>query len=86
MKIQLTQIVYRADKKGIWREKETEKREISENEYNLLTNKDTLKFFRKLGGNETIKKTYTYNGYCITYLSSTSPDRGIKIVRKFKFS
>lgn len=85
MKIQLTQIVYHADKKNIWREKETEKKEISEREHNLLTNKDTLKFFRKLGSKETIKQRYTSAGYVITYLSSVSSCGKIKIVRKFKF-
>lgn len=85
MKIQLTQIVYHADKKQIWHEKETEKREISEREYNLLTNGDTLKYFRKLGSKETVKRRYTLRGYNITYLSSTSKCGEIKIIREFKF-
>lgn len=86
MKIQMTLETFASDKKGILRKKQTEIKGISESEYDLITDKETLKFFRKLGGSETAKKTYTSQGYKITYLSSISPDKTIKIVRTFKFS
>lgn len=89
MKIQLTQTTYtRSNECKSWQEKvnSTEKREISLNEYELLTNDDTIKFFRRLGGKETIKRNYTLNGFCIVYLSSISPDNQLKVVRKFKFN
>lgn len=88
MKIQLIQTTYtRSSERKVWQEKtnSTEKREISLNEYGLLTNDDTIKFFRRLGGKETIKRNYTLNGFCIVYLSSISPDNQLKVVRKFKF-
>lgn len=66
--------------------KATEVKEITQNEYNLLTDKDTISFFRKLGGTETVKRHYTNQGYKITYLSSISPNKEIKIVRNFKFN
>lgn len=66
--------------------KATEVKEITEREYDLLTNTETIKYFRKLGGAETTKKRYTNQGYRITYLSSISPDKKIKIVRNFKFN
>jgi hypothetical protein len=53
--------------------------------YDSITNKDTLKWFRRLGGSETVTKGYTWKGYQITKLVSTSPDRDIKMIRKFTF-
>jgi len=87
--IKITQeTLYKKDKVKGWfvNNKETETREISESEYNLLTNEDTLKYFRQLGGAETVKRNYTIAGYKIVYLSSISPDKKLKIVRKFKFN
>ena len=79
MKIILTQ---QTIKRGVQQREEV--KEISENEYNLLTNKDTLSFFRRLGGTETTRKEYTYKGLVITKLISTSPDKEIKVIRNFK--
>ncbi len=80
MKIILTQTTV---KRGVKQREEV--KEISEKEYNLLTNNDTLKFFRRLGGTETVRKTYTCKGLVITKLISTSPDKEIKVVREFNF-
>lgn len=66
--------------------KATEVKEITEKEYILLTKDETLKFYRKLGGSETVKRRYTQAGYKVTYLSSISPNKEIKIVRNFKFN
>ena len=54
-------------------------------QHNLLTNKDTCSFFRRLGGTETIQKNYTCAGYVCTKLTSTNPTKEIKKVRKFSF-
>jgi hypothetical protein len=62
-----------------------ESREITEKEFFNMTNADTLKFFRRLGGTESAIFGYTCNGYKVTKLTSTSPDKQIKIVRTFKF-
>ena len=58
---------------------------ITAREYGLTTNDDTQKWFRRLGGSETAVKGYTCDGYKITRLTSTSPDKQTKIVREFKF-
>ena len=58
---------------------------ISQKQYVNITNSDTLKFFRLLGGTETSFRNYTSRGYLITKLISISPDKKTKIVRKFKF-
>lgn len=59
---------------------------IDLNQYNRITNEDTLKFFRRLGGSETATKGYTSEGYKIVKLISTSPDKQNRTIREFKFS
>jgi hypothetical protein len=60
-------------------------KEITAQEYRNITEDDTLKFFRRLGGTESAQRSYTCAGYLITKLTSTSPDRQNKTVREFKF-
>ena len=67
-------------------QKTIERKTIDLIQYNNITNVDTLKWFRRLGGSETAKKNYTSRGYMITKLTSTSPDRTIKVVREFNFN
>jgi len=62
-----------------------EVREISQKEHDLLTNEETQKYFRRLKGIETANYSYTCNGYKVTKLTSTRPDKATKIVRTFKF-
>jgi hypothetical protein len=47
---------------------------------------DSVKFFRRLGGKESITNSYTCSGYVGTKLVSTSPDKQTKVIREFKFS
>ena len=58
---------------------------ITDKEYNLLTNDNTVKWFRRLGGSESVTRGYTYAGYVVVKLISTSPDRESKTVREYKF-
>jgi hypothetical protein len=55
-------------------------------EYRNITSADTLKFFRRLGGTESAQYSYTCDGYTITFLTSTSPDKQKKTIREFSFS
>lgn len=61
------------------------KKEITDKEFTNITSNDTLKFFRRLGGSETVIKNYTCRGYEIVRLTSTSPDKKNKTVRNFSF-
>lgn len=62
----------------------SEKRRLaSMDEHRNITNKDTLSFFRRLGGYERNDKDYTARGYAVVQNTSISPDRTQKIVRKF---
>lgn len=58
---------------------------LTEREYGLTTNDDTLSWFRRLGGTETAQKSYTSYGYTCYRLASTSPDRQNKTIREFQF-
>lgn len=58
---------------------------IDEQQYRNITSEDTVKYFRRLGGSETVERGYTCYGYKCTKLTSTSPDKSFKTVRKFKF-
>ena len=58
---------------------------ITEKEYQYTTKADVLKTFRRLGGTESAIFGYTCNGYKVIKLTSTSPDKTIKIIRNFEF-
>jgi hypothetical protein len=60
-------------------------REIDERQYNNIVNRDTQRFFRRLGGSETAESSYTCFGYKVTKLISKSSDRDMKVVREFQF-
>ena len=59
--------------------------EVTEKQHGLTTNNDTVKWFRRLGGSESIQRSYTKQGYKVTKLVSTSPDKQIKVIREYKF-
>ena len=58
---------------------------ITDKEYDLITNDDTVKWFRRLGGSESLQRAYTCAGYKVYKLTSTSPDKQNKTIREFKF-
>jgi hypothetical protein len=62
-----------------------ETKEVTQEQYNLTTNDETCKWFRRLGGSETKQMSYTFLGYVCTKLTSISPDRQTKIVREYNF-
>lgn len=55
---------------------------ITEEVYNNITSKETIKFFRKLGGTEKA----TRKGGRVTKLVSTSPSGELRKIRTFVFS
>ena len=59
--------------------------QITKENYNNITSKETQKWFRRLGGTETAQRSYTCRGYLITRLTSVSPDRQNKSIYQFKF-
>ena len=77
----------RTDSGRYWKNKpdETETRIIDRTQYENITDDKTCQWFRRLGGSETKQYTYTKYGYLCYCLSSCSPDREIKRVRRFSF-
>lgn len=65
---------------------ETNTKNITEDFYRNITDNETLKFFRRLGGTEKAIKDYTSKGYKITQLVSKNPDKTTKIIRKFNLN
>ena len=59
--------------------------EVTERQHYLTTNDDTVKWFRRLGGSESLERSYTNQGYKVTKLISTSPDKQNKVIREYKF-
>lgn len=57
-----------------------------EDKYRKITDADTLRFFRRLGGSEYAERSHTPVGYIVTRLVSTNPDRTVRIIRKFRIS
>ena len=55
---------------------------IAEEIYNNMTSKETIKFFRELGGTEKV----TRKGGRVTRLVSTSPSGELRKIRTFAFS
>ena len=55
---------------------------IDEERYNNMTSKETLKYFRNLGGTEKV----TRKGGRVTKLVSSSPSGELRTIRTFEFS
>ena len=58
---------------------------VTEKQHRSTTCNDTVKWFRRLGGSETVQRSYTNAGYLVTKLTSLSPDRQTKVIREYKF-
>jgi hypothetical protein len=63
-----------------------ETKNITMQEHHNITSIETQKYFRRFGGSESANYNYTSQGYKVTKLTSTSPDRETKIVRTFNFN
>ena len=59
--------------------------EVTEKQHQMATSDDTCKWFRRLGGSESVTKAYTCAGYVPIQVISTSPDKQIKKVREYSF-
>ena len=67
-----------------WVEKETETRTMTDQEKDRFQSKDTLRWFRNLGGRETVKQG-TLKGFGATINVSLSPDRSERKTTYFLF-
>ena len=70
---------------GFYRLETYSKLRIDEETYRSITCKETMSFFRSLGGREIAIKLLTKFGNKIVALTSMSPDKDLKILRHFNF-
>jgi len=80
-----TKLEKKAGTKNAYKEVSKEVTEVTERQYKLTTNDDTIKWFRRLGGSQSVTRGYTYAGYVVIKLVSTSPDKQNKTIREYKF-
>ena len=80
-----TKLEKKAGTKNAYREVSKEVKEVTKRQHELTTNNDTIKWFRRLGGSQSVTHGYTYAGYVVIKLVSTSPDKERKTVREYKF-
>lgn len=74
------------EKRGCkWETIETKTEEISKEFYNNTVDPRAIRFFRRLGGIETVQRNYTEYGYLPIRILSTSPDRQKRIIKEFSF-
>lgn len=78
-----TRLTKNPDTKTTYIQVEKETKEVTEREHYLYF--DSVKWFRRLGGSESITNSYTCSGYVGTKLVSTSPDKQTKVIREFNF-
>ena len=84
-KITLTTEKYEKTSSGkSWKKNPVESNKSIINSENFKNIISSIPFFRNLGGSERVAKGYTIAGYIPVELSSISPDKKTKIVRKFK--
>ena len=67
-----------------WVTTETETKTISKSYYNNIVDEKAIRFFRNLGGIETVQRNYTKMGYIPVRILSTSPNRETRIIRTFE--
>ena len=80
-----TEYIKNPNTKTTYIEMNKEVNEIFDKEHYLTTNDNTIKYFRRLGGKETVTRDYTCAGFKVVKLVSASPDKESKIVREYKF-
>ena len=82
-----TKTFSRTDSGKCWKSKpdEIETKEIDNKHYQNMVSDDTVKWFRRIGGSETVTRGYTYYGYLPVEVISCNPGRTIRKVRIFAF-
>ena len=80
-----TEIYSRTDSGKSWKSQpdSVETEEIDDRQHDLLGDKKTMSWFRRLGGSETATYGYFSTGYKLARLVSCNPDRTTKKVRTF---
>ena len=85
MSIKMTREYQRkkAGTKTVWETYKTEGRDISEQEHKNMV--EAAPWFRRLGGSESLQRSYTRRGYKVVRLISTRPDKEERRIFHFDF-
>ena len=81
----VTHLTKKEGTKTAFKVEDKETKIIPEQHYKNATSQDTIKFFKRLGGSESVTRAYTCYGYTIIKVISTSPDRTKKTIREYEF-
>ena len=86
-KITMTKIneVKKEGTKTVWIKDSKASEVLTRQQYDNCTNYETIAFFRRIGGSETVTRNYTTFGYVPTKIVSTSPDKQKRTIREFTF-
>ena len=71
--------------KTVWINDNVKTEKVTKEYHDNATEDDCLKFFRRLGGSESVTREYTCSGYLVTQVVSTSPDKQKRTIRNYKF-
>jgi len=77
---------YKSGSRWILEPEKTETFELEQETLNKLCSKDTLKYYRRMGGFERLEYNYFSAGYLPYILNSINPDRTEKHKRTFSYS
>jgi len=85
MKIKMTREYQRRkpNTKTVWETYKTEGRNITEEEHDGMVR--AAPWFRRLGGSESLQRSYTRQGYKVVQIISTRPDKQERRVFRFDF-
>ena len=86
IKLKITKQVKKDGTKTVWIDESIKTENATEQQHKYATNDDTVKWFRRLGGSETVTRSYTSHGYVVTLLVSTSPDKQKRTIRDYTFT
>ena len=71
--------------KTTWNVESIKKELCSESEHKKATSDATIKWFKRMGGKESVERSYTSSGYVVTKIVSTSPDKQNCTIHEYKF-
>jgi len=80
-----TRFLKNPNTKTTYLQQSQEIREVTEQEHENATGKETMRWFKRLGGSESRVMAYTCNGYKCIKSVSISPDRENKTIREYEF-
>lgn len=81
MNYQHTMNYYTKDPNGKWKRTKTEDMGIiTQEQFDMGTNKETMSFFKRIGAKETIQKSH--NGARLTSISPTGTEKRVHIYTK----